>query len=85
MCVCVCLCVCVCVCVPVCVSDASVEEAQRLRQEQLLGEALQLCPRNFTARLRLAALLHERGNADEVARLLAQAGASLLSSNLLLI
>ena len=42
-------------------------------QEQLLREALKLCPHNFTALLRLAAILHEQGNTNEVARLLAQA------------
>jgi len=42
-------------------------------QEELLQEALLLCPNNFTALLRLAQIYHEQGNNKEVARLLAQA------------
>jgi tetratricopeptide (TPR) repeat protein len=42
-------------------------------QEELLQEALKLCPNNFTALLRLAQIYHEQGKNKEVARLLAQA------------
>lgn len=53
------------------VSDSDAQPSGQ--QEQLLREALKLCPHNFTALLRLAAILHAQGNTKEVARLLAQA------------
>ena len=42
-------------------------------QEELLREALFLCPSNFMALIRLATIFHEQGKSSEVARLLAQA------------
>ena len=42
------------------VSDADEQDAARARPEELLREALKLCPHHLTALLRLAAIFHEK-------------------------